>query len=117
VSIADPNPRGERPRDVREPIDEGRFEPLWVICKGGTIGGHAILRDLSKHGMKIGVDRRAWRLIAAFEQARGSGATVEVFRIPRDRHVKARVVWMLRDVADEVSFGLELTEPLGGSTV
>jgi hypothetical protein len=41
---------------------------------------------------------------------------VDVYRIPGGRHAKARVMWMVRDVADEVCFGLELTEPLGISS-
>ncbi len=105
--------RPERRAEPRWIVDPGRFEPLWLVARRGTVGGQATLRDVSTRGLCVIVDRRqARRLVSALAEAQSTQELVEVARIPRDGYRRARVAWSRVAESQEAHFGLSLTEPL-----
>jgi hypothetical protein len=104
--------RLERRSDGRQGAAAGRFEPLWLSCKGGAMGGQVSIGDLSARGIGVIVSHAAVRLIAALQEAQETGAVIDVARTPCARGGRAHVVWHLRTEARDLRFGLELSEPL-----
>ena len=106
--LADADRRSEARRTI-----EGA-EPLWLFCPSRGIGGQATLREVSRSGLSVRLDRRyGWRLIRALREAQAGAALVEVARLPHDKHRQARIVWAAESAANEILFGLALTMPLG----
>jgi hypothetical protein len=102
---------GERRSEARLPV--APREALWLFCPARGIGGQAELRDVSRTGVRIALDRRhGWRLARALRHAGASAALVEVARLPNNRHRQARVRWAVECATNEMEFGLKLTEPL-----
>jgi hypothetical protein len=84
---------------------------LWVLCKGGEMGGQVKVRDGSRGGLGVVVDRAASRFVAALRAAKGEGAAVDVCQSLHGEYEQARIVWDLEGESREIRFGLELSAP------
>ena len=99
----------ERRKELRLVVHQKWLEPVWIFGRQLAVGGTAVIHDVSANGLRILLNRRwARRLAAALEVALHEHTAIEIANIPRDGRRRARVVWADR----HGRFGLAMTEPL-----